>query len=150
MTIHNSQSGRARAAAVALGLAGALPFIALVGAILAGPDWRTVSSVAVIPALIAYGAVILSFLGGINWGIALGQPDHAGTPFLLSVIPSLLAWAALLLPPMLALVLLSACFVGQFLLDHYLPMARWFRLLRATLTVVVTLSLVTALLALLT
>lgn len=53
-------------------------------------------------ALIAYGAVILSFLGGVHWGFGL---EGAGTApsdvqrarFGLGVVPALIGWVALLL-----------------------------------------------------
>jgi hypothetical protein len=51
----------------------------------------------------AYGAVILSFLGGIQWGLAIRNSDGNArtrqglTPMLaLSVVPSLIGWAGLL------------------------------------------------------
>ena len=39
---------------------------------------------------IAYGAVILSFLGGIRWGIAVphGESRHASSDLALSVVPA--------------------------------------------------------------
>ncbi|MFC7474774.1 DUF3429 domain-containing protein [Dankookia sp. GCM10030260] len=54
-----------------LGLAGLLPFLgtALL-AWTAPPDWRGVA----LHALAAYGAVILSFLGAVHWGLALRAP----------------------------------------------------------------------------
>jgi hypothetical protein len=81
-----------------LGGLGAAPFIGLAGAIpfLAGEP-RTLAA----HALIGYGATILSFLGGVHWGLAIGsqgQPDSGKVParLILSVIPSLAGWVALL------------------------------------------------------
>ncbi|SEO97277.1 DUF3429 domain-containing protein [Aquisalimonas asiatica] len=120
---------RARNAAVALGLAGALPFLGLALGVWLLPSAQGTWALG---ALIAYGAVILSFLGGIHWGLAL----QGGVPrvFVISVIPSLLAWVALLLPPTLALSLLTVCLVAQLALDLRIRMAPWFRVLRAVLT----------------
>ncbi|MGC8468710.1 MAG: DUF3429 domain-containing protein [Acetobacteraceae bacterium] len=87
--------------AVALGLAGVLPFIACglaaldAGAGLAGAGFA---------ALLGYGAVILSFLGGVHWGLVLQEPPPghpAGTRYdgrrlLLGTLPALAGWAALL------------------------------------------------------
>lgn len=59
-------------------------------------------------AQITYGAVILSFLGGIHWGMAAVKHNGTLTPrqiqgrYLWSVIPSLIAWPALLMPEQLA------------------------------------------------
>lgn len=90
-----SESGLGAASAVALGAAGLIPFAALAAAVIAG--FPTLLGVPTRPALALYGAVILSFLGGIRWGIAatrgLGAFDYA-----LAVVPSLLAWASLGLP----------------------------------------------------
>ena len=53
-------------------------------------------------ALLAYGAVILSFVGALHWGFAMalgGLSDRERTHrFVWSVVPSLLAWPAVLLP----------------------------------------------------
>jgi hypothetical protein len=80
-----------------LGYGGLIPFVA--GAALTGlpaTDSRAVAAGAA-TALSAYAAVIVSFLGGIHWGIGFRD----GTPrlFLWGVLPSLVAAAALLLPP---------------------------------------------------
>lgn len=77
-----------------LGYGGLIPFVA--GAALLAllpPESRPVAAAA----LSAYAAVIVSFLGGIHWGIGFRD----GTPrlFLWGVLPSLVAAAALLLPP---------------------------------------------------
>ena len=47
-------------------------------------------------ALLAYGALIVSFLGGIHWGSPTSA-SHDGAR-LWGVVPSLLAWPLLLLP----------------------------------------------------
>jgi hypothetical protein len=75
----------------ALGFAGLLPFVAGALAVSLGPSaWHD----AALRALIAYAAVIVSFLGGIHWGVApAAQNDGAR---LWGVVPSLLAWPMLL------------------------------------------------------
>jgi uncharacterized membrane protein len=99
--------------ALALGLAGVIPFAACAAAqwLVDEPALRDEFA----RALAAYGAVILSFLGGVRWGAALSLPSAQATPELvLAVIPSLLGWCALLLPgpsqPLLALGLGFAVF----------------------------------------
>ena len=77
----------------ALGWSGLLPFVGGAIAVSVGPPaWHD----AALRALIAYGAVIVSFLGGIHWGSPTG-PAHDGAR-LWGVVPSLLAWPLLLLP----------------------------------------------------
>lgn len=80
------------------GLAGLIPFVGLSALSLFGPDeWRDV----ILKALAYYGATILAFMGGCRWGFAAsGMGEGAAwKPLGLSVIPSLWAWVALMLPP---------------------------------------------------
>ncbi len=59
-------------AALLLGLAGLIPFIATaLGALGSTDGTRAVRS---LTALVAYGAVVLAFLGGVHWGFVLGVP----------------------------------------------------------------------------
>ncbi len=76
-----------------LGVAGLLPFITGALVVASGPPtWHDTA----LRALIAYGAVIVSFLGGIHWGSPTSAA-HDGAR-LWGVVPSLLAWPLLLLP----------------------------------------------------
>jgi len=91
-----------------LGYAGLIPFVASAALALLGPaPWRGPA----LAALAAYGAVILSFLGAVHWGLALrGSPEEAmaAWPRLgLGVLPALAAWVALLLPARPGLALLA-------------------------------------------
>ena len=104
--------------AILLGLAGLIPFLAGSYAALAYADEPGRRALL---ALAAYGAVILAFLGGVHWGIALqagvGQPVRVQRlRFGLSVLPSLVGWFALLLVftdlPKTGLVLLIAGFAA--------------------------------------
>ena len=61
------------------------------------PETRPIAAAA----LSAYAAVIVSFLGGIHWGI--GFRDRTPGLFVWGVLPSLVAALALLLPPRHAL-----------------------------------------------
>lgn len=75
-----------------LGLAGLLPQIACLAAAWFGPpEWRW-SALAI---GWGYGALILSFLGGLWWGLAAGSPDEARRApqwlWVAAVTPSLLA-----------------------------------------------------------
>lgn len=90
-----------------LGLAGLLPFLgSLALAAAAAGEARG----AALWTLAIYGAVILSFLGAVHWGLALGPgaPRAVDARLALGVLPSLVAWAALLLPPQPSLLLLAA------------------------------------------
>jgi hypothetical protein len=90
-----------------LGLAGLLPFLACAAAALLTEGYQRGLAT---QALAAYGAVILSFLGGVHWGFALGgtkQPEAEAFRFIGGVAPSLLAWPALLLPGTLSCLVLA-------------------------------------------
>ena len=128
-------------AALVLGGTGAIPFLASAALTVAGP--QSVSSFAA-KALLAYGAVILSFLGGIHWGLAIRQrpggepaPDTS-TALALSVAPSLIGWVALLLDPRAGMILLAAAFALWLAIDlaraPRLGAPRWYPRLRWPLT----------------
>ena len=93
-------------AAVWLGSAGLLPFLAAAAVLVL----QRPAPPAALQALLAYGAAILSFLGGIHWGlaVAMARPQRLWSRLGLSVVPALLAWVALLLPDAAGLLLLSA------------------------------------------
>ncbi len=103
-----------------LGGLGALPFVALAG----GSLWLDgVPQAYVLFGLTAYGAVILSFLGGIQWGLAIadyGAAEGDGASYrrlTVSVVPSLIAWWALLLTGPTALLVLAISFALMLALD---------------------------------
>jgi hypothetical protein len=88
--------------------------------------------------LLAYGAVILSFLGGVRWGLAIIEPNHADlfSPLCISVLPSLLGWLALLISDSAGLLLLALGFFALLLADLRLPTAPpWYGTLRLPLSV---------------
>ena len=105
-------------AAAWLGGLGITPFAGLsLAAPFASDDLKAQLSFA----LIAYGAIILSFLGGIHWGLAIGavpQTDNTlGRRIALSILPSLVAWAALLAPFIIGFLVPAAAFVAMLLVD---------------------------------
>lgn len=128
-----------------LGYGGLLPFVALAAATWFDSNhsslWRD--------ALLAYGAVILSFVGALHWGFAMSQSDMTTNrrtrSFVWSVVPSLLAWIALLVAPKYAVVLLVAGFLIHFWQDRRLVqlvnLPAWYLPLRLKLTLVACVSL---------
>jgi hypothetical protein len=92
-----------------LGYLGLIPFVAGAALALAGdPPVRDLA----VRAVVAYGAVIASFVGAVHWGLALSAgKERASTLYLVSVLPSLAGWLALLLAPRTGLLLLIAVFV---------------------------------------
>jgi hypothetical protein len=73
--------------------------------------------------LAAYAATIVSFLGGIHWGLAMrdGAPL---TSLVWGVVPSLVAWPALLMPPSSGLVILGAMLLLCYAVDRRLYVQR--------------------------
>jgi hypothetical protein len=140
-------------AALSLGLAGLIPFAAGAAALWAPLPVLTPDTG--LKLIIGYGAIILSFLGGIRWGTAIGPYDtrRQGLEFSASVLGSLAGLAALFIPPVPALTLLIAGFLMQALWDvtsvetGRLPV--WFGKLRMLLTAGAVISLIAALVAVL-
>lgn len=121
-----------------LGYAGLIPFVFAAVAI-HGPWPGTALSAHV---FISYGAVILAFLGGIQWGLTLSPGiERATERVVVGVLPSLLAWSALLLLPTTpATVALATGFVALLLWERRrCPVATpaWYNGLRTRLTLVV-------------
>ncbi|WP_315722215.1 MULTISPECIES: DUF3429 domain-containing protein [unclassified Bradyrhizobium] len=131
----------------ALGLAGLIPFVGLAGLVIAGDE--TVRTAA-LRAQIGYGAVIASFLGAIHWGLAVQTPALSTLPRMgWGVTPALLGWAALLLPPVPALVLLTTALLAALVIDEFSfgggDRRAWFLKLRRLLSVGAMLSLLVTL-----
>ena len=127
-------------ATLRLGYAGLLPFV--LGALLlwiVRPDAHPYVALS----LSAYGAVIVSFLGGIHWGLGFrAEPVDPGR-FVWGVVPSLVAWVAVMMPPYAGLVVLGVMLVVCYLVDRRVyPLhgsAGWLTL-RFRLTAVASLS----------
>lgn len=138
------------AAALWPGLAGLLPFLACALLPLAtDAGWHPLQQ----QALVAYGALILTFVGAIHWGIALMAPrGPAGDAcFAWSVVPALWGWLAMFPSFIVSLALLGAGFIVQLAVDYRVAAAfglpAWYLALRSLLTSCVLLSLLLASLA---
>lgn len=144
-----SAAGRSRVPRIAaiLGGLGLLPFLAgALFAIVGGPDGSAT-------ALRYYAAVILSFMGGVHWGLAIadtkGPRSFEGKLQLtLSVVPALVAWFALMRPLEASLLLMAFAFlillVGDMLATLAGEAPAWYPRLRIPLTIGVILSLLIA------
>jgi hypothetical protein len=142
----------ARSPARALGLAGLIPFVGLTVAMHAG-HWPQ-GLVAL--AQLAYGATIVSFIGALHWGLAMRDPTLNRSALWRAlgwgVMPSLLAWLALLAPLETGLWMLCAtvpaCWWMDARLSGTLALERWYMQLRTLLSAVVTVCLGASALAL--
>jgi len=111
-----SGAGRLPRGVVTLGYAGLVPFVAgVLGIALLEGEPRLFAA----RALVAYGAVILSFLGAVHWGLLLHtQTKETQSRLLAAVLPSLAAWGALLLSSSHGLALLAVAFGVFWLYEH--------------------------------
>jgi len=140
-----------------LAFLGALPFAAMTVALLGHDNHLRIPAIA---ALVTYAAVILSFLGGIEWGLAVQDPIPGpavhvkermrATALFISAAPSLAAWGVLWLPsPQWQLGASLALFIlvwrADLGLSHQGLVPSWFVDLRTAITAVVAIILGVAL-----
>jgi hypothetical protein len=121
------------ASAILLSILALVPFIGC-GLAALGPD--TAMADRMLTALIAWGALILAFVGGLHWGLVMREPE-TGPPVVpgskpapgrhmrigVAVLPLVLGWLALLLPLIaaawLALLLLIAAYIAVLVAEHH-------------------------------
>jgi hypothetical protein len=134
-----------------LGYAGLIPFVMLALLLwVVNADLLHWVSIA----LASYAALIASFLGGVHWGIgwlgalpgrnANNRPAHPQrNHFLWGIVPALLGWPGLLMPPFAGLAWLGFVLVLTYLADRTLytraGLQRWLTL-RFRLSAVASLS----------
>lgn len=133
---------------LALGLAGLAPFIAL-GLAVALQHPRILGLDAAF-ALTAYGAIILSFLGGVHWGLAMRHPsaETRARLYVLAVAPPLAAWAGLIVGGAPGLATLAICLAAHGGVDALLATRfaapRWYPRLRLLLSTIATIAVMAA------
>jgi hypothetical protein len=145
--------------AIALGIAGLIPFIGCGIASVSTADGQAIRAFA---ALMEYGAVILAFLGGVHWGFVLaptpGALPSATAPrdnlrLVLGVLPALIGWAALLaaqvLTPDVGLAVLIVGFIATVVTEWQMrdraTIPSGYMWLRWALSLVVLITLITVL-----
>lgn len=121
------------ASAILLGILGLAPFI---GCGLAALGHNMATADRMLTALIAWGALVLAFTGGLHWGLVLREPQTEPpvapgtkpsigrhTRIGLAVVPLILGWLALLLPLVaaawLALLVLIVAYIGVLAAEHH-------------------------------
>lgn len=141
-------SGNEKTAKI-LGYAGLIPFVVFsVGCWVALPLVSDASQI-----LIAYAALILSFMGAVHWGVAMTyDEENRSKYFIASVIPVLAAWPALFAPETFAFIILIVGFILLIAYDWYVNKPQglpdWYISMRNVLTVVVVICLNAALVSL--
>jgi hypothetical protein len=129
-----------------LGYSGLIPFISFSIA-----SWFTLPfDIDAIAILIAYAAIILSFMGAIHWGIAMSLAgENRSKYFVASILPALVAWCSLLLAQSYALIILLTGFTLLIAFDVSSEKAQrfphWYLPMRIRLTTIVLICLFSAL-----
>ena len=129
-----------------LGYGGLTPFLVLTPLSLLDYHYGALWS----DALYAYGAIILSFIGALHWGLAMSLPElserQRSALFVWSVVPALIAWPAILFSPPIAAPLLVFGFIAHYLQDRRLArqaaLTDWYLPLRLRLTSVAVVCLI--------
>jgi hypothetical protein len=127
-----------------LGLAGVIPFL-FFGVL---PWFQSYHAIISLHALLAYSAVILSFIGALHWAFAmLASPisePRRNDIYLWSVIPALIGWISLLLPLRIGLLIVLLGFALHCIMDMKLVRAiqlpAWYLRLRFMLTMLASLG----------
>ena len=101
--------------AARLGYLAALPFVA--GAVLAWPGGGETHALAM-RALVAYAAVVASFIGAIHWGFGFTQTAAPAGLFVWGVTPAIVAWLSLLAAPAAGLTVDAVLLVACYLVDR--------------------------------
>jgi len=134
-----------------VGFAGLIPFAGT--GVLSWISWPSDMAQAALQAQLVYAAIILSFLGGIRWGIAMTKrghfkrraPDGFGSELALAGVPAVVGWGVLFISLPAALVVFSLFFTAQALSDLRAVKSQdapdWFGPLRIQLTFFVVLAL---------
>lgn len=128
---------------MAIGLALLAPFVILAAIVVVdGPAPLTRDTAARV--MLGYGALVLSFLGGVRWGMTIRLAMGRREILLLaaSLVPMLVAWLAIYLPTGPALGLLAVAYAAQGAWDVWAIEAGygppWYGRLRILFTLAVT------------
>ena len=116
MSVHADQT---RKQVKLLAYAGLTPFVGLAVLLwLVDPDLHPFVALA----MTGYGASIVSFLGGIHWGIGFRNVSRMHNAPLFNfgwgVVPSLLAWVGVMMPAFAGLPLLGFVLIACYLMDR--------------------------------
>lgn len=129
-----------------LGYGGLIPFVGLAALALSGSSDPIPDPAAW---LLAYGAIILSFVGALQWGVAMvvGKIDRfrRTQAYVWSVTPALVGFLALILDSPLSYSLLIVGFALAYWQDadlaNKITLPAWYSRLRAQLSIVASLCL---------
>ena len=126
-----------------MGIASVIPFTAGALALALAPQIKPEAAAA----LLAYGAMILSFLGGVRGGFAVLEDGEAGWgSYSMSALPAFIAWLGAAAGGPVGLLILAIALGLWYFAERAAPPAialpDWYMRLRGTLTVIAVLSLI--------
>ncbi|MEN2494910.1 MAG: hypothetical protein TECD_00820 [Hyphomicrobiaceae bacterium hypho_1] len=133
-------------AALTWGWAGIIPFVASsYASVFADEIWKQYS----LQIITQYGAIILTFMGGVHWGILLNKLKTSSWLYSTGIMPSLFAVVTILLPPLYAIPVLVIGLITVLICDlcfvNLKIMPIWYGRLRIQLTLVAVVCLLVAL-----
>ena len=132
-----------------LGYGGLIPFVVLSIAVVLNLDLTALGISNSAEALLRYGAVIISFVGAVHWGVAIGSdnPEKPAVMYIYSVLPALVAWVLMFFPQQFALAGMAVTVALAFVVDRTLLFGQLhpdYRKLRLHLSCIVALALALA------
>ena len=128
-----------------LGILGLIPFLLITATFFIIPEDEVIYEFLIF-IYISYAAITSSFLGGIQWGLITASAERIYAvflPLLISTIPCLISWSALLTLKNIttSLILIIVSFIASSFYDYYLHQQEltpyWFLNLRLPLSLVV-------------
>lgn len=123
-----------------LAVAGFVPFALLTFAIMAGGQSNPLS-LSMLDLFKIWSAVVLSFLGGIRWGMAMAGETGSWRILAASTLAAVVGWFALMLPDRFGILVLLLAFCAHGAWDSFSANAgqapAWYGKLRITLTFLV-------------
>jgi hypothetical protein len=141
----NTKSGQAPLPVRVLGMAGVIPLVVGALALVFTPEVKPEAAAG----LLAYGALILSFLGGIRWGFAVLEDGEAGwSAYSMSALPPIVGWLGAVASGPVGLLILAIALGLWYLAERIAPpsmvLPGWYMPQRGMLTAIAVLALIVA------
>ena len=143
INIKTKQDKAAENLAKILGFSGLIPFVIAIVSFSFNVD-----KIRVLEIIIVYGYTIITFLGGIYWGVGLNIKIGAKKYFFISTLPTILVFISLLFPlSLISKIVYLVCILNFFLYLEFfflqtLKLPKWFLFLRIKLNIFLTLLLI--------
>ena len=143
INIKTKQDKAAENLAKILGFSGLIPFVIAIVSFSFNVD-----KIRVLEIIIVYGYTIITFLGGIYWGVGLNIKIGAKKYFFISTLPTIFVLISLLFPlSLVSKIIYLICILNFFLYLEFsflqtLKIPKWFLFLRIKLNIFLTLLLI--------